>query len=121
MLADFIRDFNLKTAEKEVICFDARIEYRAQGVYRRLESEVQIIFLEKTGLSVVYLLHPDISKYDIPDTFPFDPEQFVYIRNAALIIVGNHPGTGRFSVTIQTLDNSCEVDTVEELKAKNLN
>lgn len=121
LLVNFINDFQLEVSGDEAICFEAAVEFRAKGVYRKLHSEVQIITLQNTGVSVVYLLHPDINNLNIPDTFPFDPLHFVYLKHSALIITGENVDYGEFSIRLLLIDNSCSEHTISELKAKKLN
>jgi hypothetical protein len=121
LLINFISDFSLEVSGDEAICFEASVEFRAKGIVRKIDTELQINTLEKTGRSVVYLLHPDIYQLNIPDTFPFDPKHFVYLRHSALIITGSNVDYGEFSVSLRAIDTSCTEQTLNELKAKKLN
>jgi hypothetical protein len=121
LLINFIKDFDLEIDGEDAVCFDAMIEFRAKGIYRRLDSEVHIITLSLTGLSVLYLLHPDIPRLHIPDTLPFDPEQFTYLKNSALMMASHNALFGRYLITITPLRNGCSEQTVAELKAKRFN
>ncbi len=121
LLSDFINDFNLEAAQDDAVCFDASIEFRAKGVYKKMNSEVHIITLKMTGLSVVYLLHPDIARHHIPETIPFSADHFTYLQHAALMIVDHSPLFGKYLITITPLSNACEPQTIAELRAKKFN
>jgi len=120
-LVRFISDFNLEMTGEGVVCFDASIEFRSSTIYRKLDSEVHIITLDLTGLSVLYLLHPDIPRLHIPDTLAFDPEQFTYFRNSNLVMASHNALFGKYLITITPLSNGCTEHTIRELKAKKFN
>ncbi|WP_255153704.1 hypothetical protein [Ferruginibacter sp. HRS2-29] len=120
-LVKFISDFHLEMTEEHVVCFDASIEFRTATIYRKLDSEVHIITLSLTGLSVLYLLHPDIPRLHIPDTLPFDPGQFTYFKNSSLVMASHNALFGKFLITITPLSNGCTEHTIKELKAKKFN
>jgi len=121
ILLEFINDFQLKPNESGTICFDAVIQYEAKNIYKQLDSEVNIMVIDRKHLTVFFLLDPDIIIHEVPDTLILNPFNFKYNKDVSLIIYSNDLVIGGYSVTIKPLNKNCTESTLYELKAKKLN
>lgn len=119
-LQNFIRDFNLENPD-ETVCFLANIEFRTERLFKKMDTEIHIIYLTQTDLSVLYLLEPDILAHNIPDSISYSAENFVYNQNRSLLIRGVSPHHGPYTLMIYPLERRCYADTAKELMQKTFN
>ena len=120
LLKNFIQDFNLEN-EDESVCFTANIEFRTDSLFKKMDSEIHLVTFQQSGLSVLYLLDPDIAKQKIPDVIPYDDENFFYNKNRFLIVKGLSPDHGAYSLIIYPVERKCYSKTTAELRMKALN
>ncbi|MEI9959489.1 MAG: hypothetical protein WDM90_24930 [Ferruginibacter sp.] len=121
ILLEFINDFQLKSNESGTICFDAVIQYEAKNIYKQLDSEVNIMVIDKKHLTIFFLLDPDIIIHEVPDTLILNPFNFKYNKDVSLVIYGNDLVIGGYSVTVKPLNKNCAEGTLYELRAKKFN
>jgi hypothetical protein len=118
ILIDFITDFNLESPSRGTVCFEARIQFEAQDIYKQVESEVHIITINNKNLTVFYLLDPDISTHHIPDTLYFNAADAVYHKNISLELRGVSALNGDYVLIITPTTAHCADSTLYELRAK---
>ncbi|MCW3092328.1 MAG: hypothetical protein JWP81_3397 [Ferruginibacter sp.] len=120
ILPDFINDFNMEVFEMGV-CFDAVVNFNLPFQSFNMESEVHMEAMLSGSFDTVYLLNPDIKIYKMPTFFNMVNHQFIYPKFKGLIIAGNMPIFGRYTVSIFPTSQFCSEQTLNELKAKKLN
>lgn len=120
ILLDFAYDFNLEVSEVGV-CFDAIINFNLPMQNFNLQSEVQMESVLSKGIDTIYLLNPVISKYKMPTFFNDVNHQFLYLNHTGLIIAGNMPLFGAYSISMFPKNSRCSKKTFDELRAKKLN
>ena len=120
ILFDFINDFKLEVSEFGV-CYDAIINFNLPMQNFNLQSEVHMQAVLSYRIDTIYLLNPAIETYKMPTFFNDVNHQFLYLNRSGLIITGNMPLFGAYSVSIYPKSPSCSQKTYDELKAKILN
>ena len=103
VLAEFIKDFNLEIPEVGV-CFKADIEFTTLSIFKKFNCEVHIITMAQKQLSVVYLLHQQLTDHGIPDVFPFDADNFSYNKMKCLVINSYDLLRGKYSLSISPIN-----------------
>ena len=103
VLAEFIKDFNLEVPEVGV-CFNADIEFTTLSIFKKFNCEVHIITMAQKQMSVVYLLHQQLAEHGIPDVFPFDTDNFSYIKMRSLVINNYDLLRGKYSLSISPIN-----------------
>ncbi|CAN5890502.1 hypothetical protein BH11BAC4_BH11BAC4_08710 [soil metagenome] len=119
-LRNFILDFDLGCVDQSV-CFTAALAFTAEGVFKTLDTEIHVVTLQVTGLSILYLLSIAIAEQNIPDTLPFTEELFSYTKGQCLTIKGNSDHYGPYTMEIFPIEKICYPQTLEEIKHKTLN
>ncbi len=76
ILSDFIKDFYPEIPGLSV-CFTASVEFKTTSVLKKFKCEVHIIPMREKQLNMLYLLHRELNKSSIPNTFFFDPTNFL--------------------------------------------
>jgi len=120
LLSNFIRDFKLENDDQSV-CFKASIEFHAKGVYKKMDTEVHLVTILKTGLSVLYLLDPAVMQNQVPDTIPYIEQLFSYKENEFLSIQGTDGHYGPYTLNIFPLEKNCYPETLDEIRKKENN
>ncbi len=120
ILNDFVNDFKLEISDVGV-CFDAIINFNLPMQNFNLQSEVHMdsVFLNK--IDSIYLLNPVVEHYKMPTFFNDVDHQFLYLNKTGLIIAGNMPLFGAYSISMFPKSNSCTPKTLRELRAKKFN
>lgn len=120
ILSDFVHDFDLEVTEFGV-CFDAVINFNLPMHNFNLQSEVYMESVLAIGIDTIYLLNPIIEVNKMPTFFNDVNHQFLYLNHVGLVITGNLPLFGSYSVSLFPKTPFCTQSTFEELKAKKLN
>ena len=120
LLSEFLKDFQVETEETSV-CFTARITFGAVGLYKQIETPVNMVTLGKTGMSALYLLHPDILQLRIPDYIRINNVNELYLLDKTFTIKGTSPYHGNFIMRISILAHRCQPGILQEVKMKEKN
>ena len=120
ILSDFVSDFKLEVS-KVGVCFDAIINFNLPNKNFNLQSEVYMEPALSKDIDTIYLLNPIIEAYRMPVFFNDINHQFLYLNRTGLVITGNMPLVGSYSVSIMPKSHGCTPETLEELTAKKLN
>ncbi|MBS1743526.1 MAG: hypothetical protein JST81_10870 [Bacteroidetes bacterium] len=99
VLVDFIKDFKLELPGVGV-CFNADIEFTGVSGVKMFNSEVHIITMALQNRSFIYILCSQLAESGIPDIFPFDAENFMYIKRKKLQINDYDLLRGKFCINI---------------------
>ena len=120
ILDNWIKDFHLQSPEDGSICFNAAIQYETVGHFKQLYSEVHIVHIYEKGLTVLYLLEPEIVKQNIPEMLYFDMQHFNYYPHMPMEIKDIGP-EGKYKMTITVKERICSDATKAELHEKKYN
>ncbi|MEO6548433.1 MAG: hypothetical protein ABIN94_10550 [Ferruginibacter sp.] len=120
ILPDFINDFSIDVFEIGV-CFDAIVNFNLPFQSFNIESEVHMEAMVSGNFDTIYLLNPDIKVYKMPTFFNIVNHQFIYPKFKGLIIAGNMPIFGRYTVSIFPTTQRCSDAAFYEWRAKKLN
>jgi hypothetical protein len=120
ILSDFVQDFKLEVTEFGV-CFDAVINFNLPMQNFNLQSEVHMDSVLSGCIDTIYLLNPTVEAYKMPVFFNDVNHQFLYLSRTGLVITGNMPLFGAYSVSIFPKNNGCSQQSFDELRAKKLN
>lgn len=120
ILCDFIQDYKLEVSEVGV-CFDAIIDFNLPLQNFNLPSEVYMESVFSNSIDTIYLLNPVIELYKLPVYFNDVNYQFLYVKHRGILIAGNLPLFGTFTISIIPKCRTCTQKTFNELRAKKLN
>lgn len=120
ILSDFVTDFNLEVTELGV-SFDAIVNFNLPMQNFNLQSEVHMESLLSNNFDSVYLLNPVVALYKMPTFFNDVNHQFLYLNKTGLIITGDMPLFGAFSISMYPKNTFCSRKTYAELMAKKFN
>lgn len=120
VLFDFIYDYKLDVSGIGV-CFNAVIDFNLPAQNFNLMSEVHIESFLSNRVDSIYLLNPVIEKYKMPTFFNDANHQFFYLKQRGLMIMGQMPLFGGYTISIVPKSYSCTQKTFDELRAKKLN
>ncbi|MEO7768867.1 MAG: hypothetical protein ABIS01_15665 [Ferruginibacter sp.] len=120
ILSEFIADFKLKKSEVG-ICFDAIVNFNLGIQNFNIKSEVYMESGLSHNLDSIYLLNTVIARYKMPTFLNDVNHHFNYISYKALIVTGNMPLFGDYTISIFPKSRFCTPKTFAELRAKKLN
>ncbi|MEO5893648.1 MAG: hypothetical protein ABIQ31_25565 [Ferruginibacter sp.] len=120
ILSDFVSDFKLEVSEVGV-CFESIVNFNLPMQNFNLQTEVHMESVLSNGIDTIYLLNPVIEIYKMPIFFNDVNHQFLYLTRTGLVITGNMPMLGAYSISIFPKTKICTTKTFYELKAKKLN
>ena len=103
LLQHFIQDFNLEN-EDHSVCFTANIVFVTNEICKQMDSEVHLVTSKETGLSVLYLLDIDVREHDMPDTIPYNKENFFYNKKQFLSIREVSREYGTYKILIYPIE-----------------
>lgn len=86
-----------------------------------IPSEVQMEAVFSGDIDTIHFLNPVIEQYKMPVIFNEINHQFLYINNTGLLIAGNLPLFGPFTISIFPMGGECKPSTLIELKCKKYN
>ena len=118
-LISFIKDYQLEKSNG-YICFTASVHFQGRDRWYKFISAVHIITISLKHLDVIYLLNPDIDEKKIKTMFT-NNNRFHYSKTRRFEIKGRSKLHGDYSISIIPINNSCEKETLSELRAKQLN
>ena len=98
-LVGFIDDFKLTNPEGAV-CFDGTIYFSSSSISTKFITEIHILAISVSNISVLYFLNPQIAEYGIPNMFRDDEQSFTYLDKEALIIKGQTHIYGNYVIAI---------------------
>jgi|GEM_PF-3927126 len=120
ILFDFVNDFNLTISEVGV-CFDAIVNFNLPMQNFNLRSEVHMASIFSNRIDTIYLLNPVIEQHKMPTFFNDVNHQFLYLNKTGLIIAGDMPLFGPYSISMFPKSNNCTSKTLRELRSKKYN
>lgn len=120
ILFDFIADFKIELADVGM-CFDAIVNFNLAMQNFNLQSEVYMESVISKSIDSIYLLNPVIAKYMMPTFFNDVNHQFIYLQHKTLIIHGNMPLFGDYSISVFPKSRKATPFTLAELRAKKYN
>ncbi|MEO6232585.1 MAG: hypothetical protein ABJB11_05480 [Ferruginibacter sp.] len=118
--AAFIDDFKLSDHESGV-CFNAVINFNLLKQNICVESEVYMEAVFSNKIDTVHLLNPLIGAYKMPVQFNEGNNRFLHIENTGLLVAGELPVLGTFTMTIFPKNTPCNVRTLREISCKKYN
>lgn len=116
MLLNFIEDFKFQAAGTDLICFDADVVFLAQGRSKTVRTEIQIVTIAHSGLTMLYLLNPDVISSKIPETIFFENGKFMYLERSALLYLDQNDEYGKYTISIMPLNRQCSDEVLNGLK-----
>ncbi|MEO6549495.1 MAG: hypothetical protein ABIN94_15945 [Ferruginibacter sp.] len=120
ILFDFIADFKI-VRDDVGICFDSIVNFNAGARHFNIRSEIFMESIIEKSIDSIYLLNPIARKYKIPTFFNDVNHQFLYLPYKALIIDGDMPLFGNYSISIFPKSRKASQVTLAELRAKKYN
>ena len=115
-LISFITDYGLQKPNG-VICFIAKINFNSERKFFRFISPVHVVTISIKHLDIIYLLNPAIDEAQI-NTIYSNNKRFNYSGTKRFHIKGRSRAYGRYSIFITPISKDCEMNTVNEIRAK---
>jgi len=115
-LSAFEKDFNLVQKDGS-ICFDATIYFSTKNNPHH-HTEVQNVSIVENTLGTICLLHPNLVLFGIPDVLTEGKEEFIYLANQALVIMGESPNHEKYILSVHPGNKRCQSETITKLHAR---
>ncbi len=118
--ADFIGEFDLLEHESGV-CFNAVINFNMLKQNVSVESEVYMEAIFSNEIDTIHLLNPLIGEFKMPVRFNQSNHRFLHLENIGLLVAGELPVFGNFTLTIFPQTTPCSKQAMREISCKKYN